>query len=274
MPTPTRELTLPPLPDADTRLLARPPLELVICEVRTHADPGATLRQDDGLRLKEAASAAGFEVQRLEQAQQQALRMQVTVGIPTTPTVETVSMGWQLISNDPATTLTVLPGVLTVQTTHYVSWEDTFRPLLRSALTAVSDVLEPHVRQRVGLRYVDRLTDPKASSAIDWRSRIADGLLGPLADPMLGKRVITAQQQIELLISDHQRASLRHGPFQDRAERDAFSYMIDIDAFDVATTAFDLDGTLSVADELNHVALSLFQAALRSDYLTELREGP
>jgi hypothetical protein len=98
-----------------------------------------------------------------------------------------------------------------------------------------------------------------------------DSLLGPVADPRLGGRVVASQQQTELAISEHRHALLRHGPFADGALHGAISYMLDIDAYDTTTTAFDVEGTLAAADELNQLALSLFQATLSPAYLTELR---
>jgi uncharacterized protein (TIGR04255 family) len=271
MPPAARHTTLPALPEPDPRLLARPPLEVVIFEMRAISDSPITLGSAEGLRLKDAATAAGFTVERIEPTQQQAISMQVTQGEQAKPLVETRSVGWQLFSADGASIASVLPGVISVQTTRYVSWEGTFRPLLTGALAAFADVLQPQIRQRIGLRYVDRMVDPDASGAAAWRGRVADALLGPIADPALGERVISSQQQVELEIGDNQRALLRHGPFADGALHGAVSYMLDIDVFDTTTTAFEFESTLAVADELNQLALSLFQAALSQPYLSELR---
>jgi uncharacterized protein (TIGR04255 family) len=232
------------------------------------------LEPNEGLRLKDAATAAGFAVQRLEQAQQQSVRLEVVAGQPPAPSIELRNIGWQLIAPEAGCVATVMPGVMTLQTTQYRSWAETFRPLLASVLTAVGEVLAPQIRQRVGLRYIDRLVDPDASSAFSWRGRVIDGILGPVADPTFGERVVTMQQQLELTISDNSSAVVRHGPFADGAAHGAISYMIDIDAFDIASAAYEVDTTLAVADELNRVALSLFQAMLNPDYLAELREGP
>lgn len=271
MPPATPRLTLPSLPEPDARLLARPPLELVICEVRAISDSPPTLGSADGLSLKDAASAAGFVVERIEPTQQQAIRMQVTQGEQTAPFVETRNYGWQLFSNDGGSVANIQPGSVSIQTSRYVSWVGTFRPMLAGILTAFAEVVRPQIRQRLGLRYVDRLVDPNASSAAAWRGRVADAMLGPIADPTLGNRIVSSQQQVELEISDNRRALLRHGPFADGALRGAISYMLDIDVFDAATAEFDVESALTVADELNRLALSLFQSALSQPYIDELR---
>ena len=268
-PAPSRS-TVYALPEADTRLLARPPLEVVIFEIRTIADSDIVLGSAEGLRLKDAAIAAGVQVDRLEQTQQQGIRMQVGPGEQQAPVIEKRTVGWQLISND-GSIMSLSPGTVSIQTTQYVSWEETFRPLLKGALRAFGEVLQPQVRQRVGLRYVDRLVDPDACSATSWRGRVMDSLLGPVADPALGSRIISSQQQVELEIGEQRHALLRHGPFADGALHGATSYLLDIDVFDMATVAFEVDTALDVADDLNHIALSLFQAAITPEYLAELR---
>jgi uncharacterized protein (TIGR04255 family) len=270
-PAARRPVVLPALPAPDTRLLARPPLEVVICEVRVIAETPVTLGAAQGLQLKEAATAAGFEVDRLEPIEQQTLRVSAVPGAEATPLVDTRSGGWKLTSDDGYSIATVLPESVNVQTTRYVSWEDTFRPLLTGALAAFADVIRPAIRQRVGLRYVDRLVDPDASAAVAWRGRVVDALLGPIADPSLGERVINSQQQIDLAMGENRQALLRHGPFADGALHGAVSYLLDIDVFDTTTTAFNIKNTLDVTDELNKQALSLFQVALSEPYLATLR---
>jgi uncharacterized protein (TIGR04255 family) len=271
MPPTPRDSTMPSLPEADTRLLARPPLEVVLCEIRAISDTPVTLGSAEGLRLKDVATAAGFAVERIEQTQQQAIRMDVVPGEQAAHAVETRSIGWQLVSADGGSVAHIQPGSVSIQTTKYMSWKETFRPMLAGAIAAFADVVKPQIRQRVGLRYIDRLVDPGASNAVAWRGRVADSLLGPIADPTLGERIVSSQQQVEVEISENRRALLRHGPFGDGALHGAISYMLDTDVFDTSTTEFDVEGTLAVTDELNQLALSLFQVALTQHYLAELR---
>ncbi len=265
-----RRSTVGSLPEPDTRLLTRPPLEIVICEIRTLSDDPVVLGSAEGLKLKDAATAAGMTVERIEQTQQQAVSMQIAAGQQASPVIETRTVGWQLVLGD-GNVATVLPGVVSIQATRYVSWERGFRPLVAGALAAFADVLKPQLRQRIGLRYVDRLVDPVARHATAWQGRVVDSLLGPIADTRLGERIVSSQQQLELEFGEHRRALLRHGPFSDEALHGAVSYLLDIDAFDTATTAFDSESTLTAADELNRLALSLFQTALSPEYLAELR---
>jgi len=273
-PTARRSNLLPDLPAPDERLLARPPLELVICEIRVLTDTPAALGAAEGLRLKEIATSAGFEVDRIEPIQQQAFTVSTVPGTDTAPKLEKPRGGWKLTADDGNAIATVWPDVVNVQTTRYVSWEGTFRPLLAGVLTAFADVIRPEIRQRVGLRYVDRLVDQDAFTPVAWRGRVVDSLLGPISDPTLGDRVINSQQQVDLTIGDNRQALLRHGPFTDGAMHGAISYILDIDVFDTTTTTFDIKDALHVTDELNKQALSLFQSALSEPYLATLRDNP
>lgn len=267
----THIVTVSHWPEPDPRLLARPPLELVICEIRTISDMPVALGSQEGLALKDAANAAGFLAERLEPAQQ-VVQVQLVAGDQPSPVMEPRNAGWQLVSVDGSSVATFLPGSASIQTTQYKSWEDTFRPMLTAMLTAFDTVVHPRIRQRIGLRYVDRLVDPTSSKPSDWRERVTDTLLGPIADPLFSDYVLSSQQQVELKIDENRNALIRHGPFSDGALHGAISYILDIDVFDTSTTAFGLANTLTISDELNKTALSLFQSALSTSYLTELRE--
>jgi uncharacterized protein (TIGR04255 family) len=244
---------------------------LVICEVRSVASSKINLDADAGLRLQKAATRGGFAVDRLEPAQQQAIEMQFVPGQPPQPKVDSVTSGWQLFGSDGFSVATILPNVATIQTSRYTSWDNTFRPLLHGLITAISDVQSPTILQRIGLRYIDRLVDESAQRPSFWRDKLTSQILGPIADPHLSDMVVTAQQQVELRIDENRRALLRHGPFPDGAAHGAISYLIDIDVFDNNSSVFSIDDILEKSDDLNLVALSLFQATLAPDYLAKLR---
>ncbi len=270
MPPNSQSSTTDALTEPDKRLLGRPPLEVVICEIRAVGDNDVALGPAEGLRLQAAAVAAGLKADRIDQTQQQGIRLQITPTTQSAPVIETRTVGWQLTANDGAI-VTFLPGAVSIQTTRYRSWDQTFRPLVAGALAAFSDVVRPQVCQRVGLRYVDRLVDAGTKTAAGWRGRVVDSLLGPICDPVLGSHVVSSQQQVELSMADHRRALVRHGPFVDGAVHGAVSYILDIDVYSEASLAFNREEILSITDDLNNAALSLFQAAITPEYLAELR---
>jgi len=260
------------LPKPDRRVLAHAPLEVVIFEVRL-LGAIAPSEAETGLRLLESVRAAGWNAERVEQAQQHSLQFQLGPA-QAEGSLSLQSTGWQLVDPSTATTATVFPQVVAIQASKYESWEASFRPVVKAVLSAVAEVSAPALRQRLALRYVDRLINPDAGDVSAWVNRVAAPLLGAIETPLPGLRVVSAQQQMELALPGGHGAVLRHGPFPDGAERGAISYLVDIDVFDAASAAFSVDDVLSVADLISEEALAVFHSVLTPDYLTELRGTP
>ena len=264
------------LPEPDTRLLARPPLETVVFDVR-FLTQAAGLPPEAGLRLREFVEASGWPVERLEQIQQHAMQVQFGPDQTPNPVVSAQGVGWRLISPDGSWTATVVPGQAALQSTSYEKWEaedSGFRSLLAAVLEATEEVAAPSLYQRVGLRYIDRFVENSARKPSDWVGRIDSAMLGPLLQGVFGPLVIGAQQQLELGLGGSRRGVLRHGPFPDGAVHGAISYLLDIDVSDTSSAAFNVKTVLATADELNLNALALFQACICPDYLSALRGTP
>ena len=258
------------LPDPDTRRLARPPLEAVTLDVRFLAD-AHSFTPAEGMRIKAFIEEAGWPVERVEPIQQHAMQVQFGPGQTPNPVVSSQGVGWKLVAPGDSWVATAVPGQAVVQATSYEKWESTFRPLAGALLEAIAEVAEPSLRQRIGLRYIDRFVEAGARTPSDWIGRIDRAMLGPLTHDLLGKMVVGAQQQVESALGGSRHALLRHGPFTDGAVHQAISYLLDTDVFDMTSTAFDVEEALATADELNRDALALFQAAICPAYLKELR---
>lgn len=260
------------LPDPDTSLLARPPLEAVTLDVRFLAE-AQSFSPAQGLRIKSSVEDAGWPIERVEPIQQHAMQVQLGPGQTPNPVVSTQGVGWKLIAPGESWVATVAPGQAVVQATRYEKWETSFRPLVRALLEAIAETAAPSLRQRIGLRYIDRFVEASARTPGDWIGRINPAMLGPLTHDLLGKMVVGAQQQVELALGGSRHALLRHGPFTDGAVHQAISYLLDTDVFDMTSAAFDVEEALTTADELNRDALALFQATICPAYLKELRGG-
>lgn len=264
------------LPDPDTRLLARAPLETVAFDVRFLTE-ATGLAPEAGLRLREFVEASGWPVERLEQIQQHAMQVQFGPDQAPNPVVSAQGVGFRLVPPDGSWTATVVPGQAALQSTKYEKWETEdagFRSLLAAVLEATAEVAAPSLYQRIGLRYIDRFVESSARSPSDWVGRIDSAMLGPLLQDVFGPMVLGAQQQLELGLGGARRAVLRHGPFPDGAVHGAVSYLLDIDVSDTNSSAFHVKRVLATADELNLDALALFQACICPDYLSELRGTP
>src|SRR4051794_16853913 len=106
-------------------------------------------------------------------------------------------------------------------------------------LPALQERLAPALVHRVGLRYINRLTDVEATTPQAWRGRIAPSLLGVIADQDYDDMITASQQQLELALEPSVGALLRHGAFRDPGVRGAYSYLLDVDVFSTSTNRFD-----------------------------------
>lgn len=266
----TRDPNLPlgGLPAADHTLLVEPPLELAVAEIRFLGEQ-QRLDVRTGLAIRDLLDGAGYHFDRLEPVREGHVAIDLEQGAVPTLRQDHVT-GWQFTDARGQLQLTAMPNALVVQTTKYERWSSSMRPLLAAALNAVEKTVTPPGTARIGLRYVDRFTDPTARDTSAWRGRICESLLGPLTHPVFGAKVRAAQQQVELDLEPAAGALLRHGPYADAAAAGAVSYLLDIDVFDTSARAFDVEDILDTAQVLNRTAFTLFQSSLTEDYLRRL----
>ena len=260
------------LPPADRTLLVNAPLETAVAEIK-FLGAAAELPPQVGLRLRELLAQRGLKFARLEQSHEQRVTFEMSPGSAGAPQIQQVANGWQLVSGDGKLQVTFMPGALLIQTTSYERWSTSLRPVIKAALEVVDEILPVAVVARIGIRYIDRFVDSGARSPLAWRGRIDDSLLGPACHQLIGPRMQSAQQQIELSLGDAQGALLRHGPFVDAAAGGSVSYLLDLDVFDSEPRAFDIDEVMHFADTLNKTAATLFQATMCPGYLRELQGG-
>lgn len=257
------------LPPAERVELRKHAIEVAVAEVRFS---GANLLEPTvGLDLQSSAANAGLDLPVLQPAQRQDVEVTLTAQGPASSTV--VHGGWLLASQDGTLTVNVLPDVLVIQSTGYTRFRESLGVPLSVLLPALQERLSPALIHRVGLRYVNRLTDAEAVNPQAWRGRIADSLLGVLADDDYGT-VTATQQQIEFALEPSVGALLRHGAFRDPGVRSAYSYLLDVDVFSTSTSHFDPDACIGIARRLNRSALSMFQRAVLSEYRDTMQPHP
>jgi uncharacterized protein (TIGR04255 family) len=259
------------LAPADRTLLVEPPLELAVVEVRFTSD-ALDVESTVAFALREALAGVGHGYPRMERAQENRVEIHMDPAAAAKPQtrVEQFARGWQLHAADGASTVTVLPGAIVLQTRRYERWSATLRPAVFAMLEVVGSHLGPALVTRIGLRYVDRFADSSATVAT-WSGRISPHLLGVVEHPVFGTHVRSAQQQVEMSLGPAHGAILRHGPFSDAAVGGAISYMVDIDVFDAESTTFDPESLTVRAEILNRTAVTLFQATLTREFLVELQ---
>lgn len=267
-PVTSTDVPLGGLPSADRTLLASAPVEVAICEVRfTSGQPGVPVETAE--RIRDAlAKTLDVDLPSIQPATQGTMQINFSAGGASWSGDQ--AKGWQISSQDGQYSATVFPTGIIWQVGIYRRWSLSIRAPLEVLLGAVTTDLSPSLVQRTGLRYVNRFIDPACKTLGDWNGKIAETLLGPLGNPVFGKLVTGAQQQVEVTLDGRHRATLRHGPIPDQASK-TVNYLLDLDVFANAAGPFRVYEVLDAAASLNRTALSLFQACISADYLESLQ---
>ncbi len=239
-----------------TERLERSPLELVVCQVRHErnlavADAKRALAVHAGLNGKyptidEAANAA----------------LSILGGPAGLSTATDQQRGWNFRSTDGNWTVALMPEFFALETRAYTDWDD-FSARLADLVELVDKVLEPSLEQRLGLRYIDRITEPRMSTPAGWEGLIDDHLLGPILHQSFGPAIKSIQQVVQFDGGGDVEVTLRHGCFLEGPPGDqAWHYLLDHDCSRSRARAFSADAIREGARELHDLALSMFQTAV------------
>ena len=257
------------LPAADKTTLANAPLELVVCQLKFDE----TVAISDSrtiLKVHEGLGGRSGTFPKVQETQVQVTELPIgpagLAGLPTTKTQK----GWQLASEDGAWIATLVPDSLALQATRYSSWEEDFGPRLYALIDAVAGAAGLSMEQRLGVRYVDRITRPEVNTPVDWKHWIVSEMLGAILHPTLGVGVRAAMQQIELDVADGVRCTLRQGTLPDPSRHGAYQYILDTDVFRDGLRRFDVDDVKHAATQFHDAAVRIFQQIVTSDLRLEL----
>jgi uncharacterized protein (TIGR04255 family) len=259
-----RDTPLGGLPAAQRILLRNHAIELAALEIR-FTGRGDAPTAAHGLALRDAARTAGIALDRVEMAERQDVSLTFTPGAGQTSTTD-VTRGWQLFSADQRLAVTFMPDILIVQNTRYERYSASLGEVLAALLPAIVETSSPDLVQRIGLRYINRLSDPSARTPAAWRDRIAPEALGLLNHSQFGEQITSMQQQVELRLEESSGALIRHGTFQDPSSQGAYSYLLDVDVYDNSSERFVPTAICDRARRLNRTSLSLFQQLVLSAY--------
>lgn len=249
-------------------LLDAPPLRLVLCQVRW---PQLTGLQGTGLDvLADALSTRLDEFPLYERGQE------VTVTL--TPEGATQTIGetvhqWRSVDGLQHVSLT--RRSITVFCTTYTSFPD-FEPRLRSVLEALGAESRVPVLERIGLRYVNRVTDPEVMVAI--RRELASAAVGLAGiTPADGEvKMLTALTQAAFKLgSDRLLArtgTLAPGETVDPAVPPVLepSWVLDLDASRESSDEFAVEAVLDVAGRLADINYDFFKSLVTDDLVIAL----
>jgi uncharacterized protein (TIGR04255 family) len=249
------------LPELDRRKLAHPPLTSVICQVRYEVS----------LRASDAKVASAFHGElggvdgrypNITPIIENQLNLALLPNAPPSFGHQSAMTGWRLSDENGSKAISLLPRAVALEVSTYDGWDDDFAPQLAALLAAVERHVEPVFEQRLGLRYINQISEPPATEASDWQEWIDPQILGIAAHGQLGPLVKFMRQQVVLQVGDDARCTLNHGFAEDPEREGALTYLLDIDTAREGVRPFDVAGIAAAASEFNSYALRLFQLAI------------
>lgn len=244
------------LPAPDTRRLKVSPLELVVCQVRHERNVAVA----DAKRAFAVRDGLGAKYPTDEEAT--GLALNITGGPAGVSTATDSQQGWSFKSADGAWTVVLMPDFFALEARAYTDWDD-FSARLDELVRQVEAVLEPDVERRVGLRFIDRITNPKVTSPTGWEGWINERLLGPILHDPFGPAIKSIQQVLQLDGGDDMEVLLRHGCLIEGPPGDqAWHYLLDHDCSRSRGRRFSADAIKETSDRLHELALSVFQASI------------
>lgn len=271
-PRPTDEYDIPlgELPQAGwMQLTRRGHIEGATAEIRVLGE-GNALPQDTASQVwQHVGGSATYPV--FEPATMQAHNVTITPD-GAQSSMETAN-GWQLRTADFSTSVVLFPSMIAVQTRDYPGYSEGLARRLQPVLEAFGHATGAPLVTRIGLRYINRLTDPDAQTPAFWRGRVRSAFAGALGDDYLADRVAAVHQQLELRLTDVAGARVISGAIEhDDTAAGRYGFLIDIDVFREDATAFDASLIGNLTRQLNRTALSVFTRVITDDTQTTL--GP
>jgi uncharacterized protein (TIGR04255 family) len=244
--------------------LERTHLEAAVAEVRFTTN--AELSEQHAISIWQSLGEASFpafgkHVQNI---------VNLTVNPHGSSQVTEEQRGWVLANADRSTWITLLPSVVVVQTSSYDRYSTSLGSPLRKVLSLFTEVTGASVVQRLGLRFINKLIDPGATSPEFWRNHIRADFAGALAGK-LGSIVRSQHQRVQLELDKTAAARIQSGVFSELEAPDRYGFLIDLDVFREQSFSYEEEHCANLVRQLNRTALALFAYVLSDDYLAELR---
>jgi uncharacterized protein (TIGR04255 family) len=157
-----------------------------------------------------------------------------------------------------------------------------FSHRIMELIAAIKDVYRITERQRLGLRYINEIHYPGASSPSDWTSLLRHELLGLVANSEIAPSIASSLQELRLTLPGGG-LTIRHGhlpqgttvvPLPGETLQDAGPfYLLDFDAFDEQGRDLD-DRTLNeLLLSYNHTMFQLLHWLVHDDLYGYLKGG-
>lgn len=255
---PSQQLAIEDLKSPSRDTLAKPPLELVVCQVRHEPVPSVA----DADRVPLLQDQLSQWCDRVEPVSP------LPPGLPPgmVPASAVPPSGWRFLS-ERGWFVTLNTDSFAVECTRYVTWT-AFNELLSAVINTVSSAYRPKLTQRVGLRFVDRFSRAESALPTQWIGWLDPAVLGFGAHPTLGGATLVAQTSSELVV-EGLRANIRGSIATDNTPN-GYSFVLDTDCFDDRVRRFETSDISAVVDRLHDLNLRLFQTVITDDLYAEI----
>jgi len=260
------------LPDPDRAPLARSPLSLVVCQIRYER---AAVVGDAHVARDFHARLGGREgaYPRLDSATGIGFQVAVAPGVEPAVTQSQPLSGWRLTSQAGDWVVSLMPEFVSVETSSYDTWEN-FHERLRLILDATAELISPVFEQRLGLRYVNEMTEDDITEPEGWRRWIRPELIGPLMHENLAPGVTATRQTTLIDLGNEVTCTMNHGFVPDQARNgNPLPFLLDYDISHQLNREFNAAAALETADLFNTDALGLFQVCVLPEYLDHCNEA-
>lgn len=250
-------LVAPPPPELP---LENAPLVRVITQVRF--PPILAIEQRDFVAPFQEALRATYPVLRQEQAQ--GVLVSPAGVAPVKP-----QTAWRFADVDGHWRVSLTPEFLALETTQYRSRTD-FLGRLRTVVAALDEHVEPKLIDRLGIRYIDRIT---GAAVDDIAKLVLSEVRGIMGTPVASHAAhVLAETMFEL---DDARIVARWGLLPPGATVDPAaiepaphkSWILDIDMFSASPIPFSVDRVVDDAKRYAERIYTFFRWAVTDDFL-------
>lgn len=180
-----------------------------------------------------------------------------------------VNKGWILSDADKTHSVMLMPSAVNIRALKYTRFSESIGIPFSNALAAYADVTKVSLVSRIGLRYINRLTDSEALSPTFWGPKVKPAFAG-LIDGDLGVHVTGSIQQLQMKLEPTVLAIINSGVFQDTSMGGAYSFLVDIDVFREQAMDFEVAACANFTRKLNRTSVALFEQTLTKEFMGEM----
>lgn len=170
---------------------------------------------------------------------------------------------YRMTDLDETSSVVLATDHVTFETSGYTDWREA-RTRFDEVISAVSEVANLRVAERIGLRYVNHFPIERIESKVNG------ALLASLQEP--GLREYLGSSAGQLVLHDNGAALLVRCGIS-RSNGDYSPFLLDIDCATSKPTSFDRGSAFGRLDDFNDVAFRFFMWSITKDYRDRLVSG-